>query len=158
MSVVVFIDGNNIFHSAKTVGVDIDYQKLLRLVAGSREVLRAIFYTHVDETERQRGFLLWMSRNGFRVVQKVSKEGKRADITAEMVTDMCMLSRHVQTVILVSGDEDFAYPLDLISREGVRVEVASFRSATASKLADVADRILDLELPENLELIKKTTA
>ena len=75
MRCAVFIDGNNIFHSARQLGFEVDYSRLLNLLVGrDRELLRAFFYTGVDETaDRQRGFLHWMRRNGFRVVQKPVK-------------------------------------------------------------------------------------
>ena len=72
MRCAVFIDGNNIFHSARQLGFEVDYAKLLAVLVGKdRELLRAFFYTGVDEgADRQRGFLHWMRRNGFRVIQK----------------------------------------------------------------------------------------
>ena len=65
--VAVFIDGNNLFHAARFHNIDIDYNKLLRVLLGDGRLLRAFFYTGVDVgAERQQGFLLWMRRNGFR--------------------------------------------------------------------------------------------
>ncbi|MGH9759304.1 MAG: NYN domain-containing protein, partial [Blastocatellia bacterium] len=66
----IFIDGNNLFHAARGVGVEIDYAKFLTFLRGESPLLRAFFYTGVDEkAERQQGFLLWMRRNGYRVVE-----------------------------------------------------------------------------------------
>ncbi len=67
----IFIDGSNLFYAALQLNIEIDYSKLLcYLTAGSR-LLRAFFYTGVDPTnEKQQGFLLWMRRNGYRVVPK----------------------------------------------------------------------------------------
>ena len=66
--VAVFIDGNNLFHAARFHNIDIDYNKLLRVLLGDGRLLRAFFYTGVDVgAERQQGFLLWMRRNGFPV-------------------------------------------------------------------------------------------
>ena len=155
MRVAVFIDGNNVFHTAKELGLEVDYKLLLDFVVDRRQLLRATFYTHSDDSERQRGFLLWMNRNGFKVVQKMPRErsGRKTDITPEAVADMCMLASHVDVIILISGDESFAYPVDLISKHGVRVEVASFKSALSSKLAEAADNVIDLD--NNIGLFKK---
>ena len=69
--ITIFIDGNNLFHAARSVGVEIDYAKFLNFLRGDSPLLRAFFYTGVDEkAERQQGFLLWMRRNGYRVVEK----------------------------------------------------------------------------------------
>lgn len=147
--VAVFIDGNNLFHAARFHNIDIDYNKLLRLLLGDGRLLRAFFYTGVDAgAERQQGFLLWMRRNGFRVVQKELKtfyDGTRkANLDVEIAVDMLSLAGRYDTAVLVSGDEDFVYALNAIAYKGCRVEVAGFRSNTAPRLIDVADYFIDL--------------
>jgi uncharacterized LabA/DUF88 family protein len=151
MRCAVFIDGNNIFHSARQLGFEVDYNRLLSTLVGKdRELLRAFFYTGVDEgADRQRGFLHWMRRNGFRVVQKpvkLERDGsRRAHLEVEITTDMLSYADKLDLVILVSGDEDFAYPLQALAQKGVRVEVAGFRSAMANKVMDAADRYIELD-------------
>ena len=147
--VAVFIDGNNLFHAARFHNLDIDYNKLLRVLLGDGRLLRAFFYTGVDAgAERQQGFLLWMRRNGFRVVQKELKtfyDGTRkANLDVEIAVDMLSLAGKYDTAILVSGDEDFVYALNAVAYKGCRVEIAGFRSNTAPKLIDVADFFIDL--------------
>jgi uncharacterized LabA/DUF88 family protein len=151
MRCAVFIDGNNIFHSARQLGFEVDYARLLAVLLGKdRELLRAFFYTGVDEgADRQRGFLHWMRRNGFRVVQKPVKQERdgtrRARLEVEITTDMLAYAEKVDLVILVSGDEDFAYPLQALTQKGIRVEVAGFRGAMANKVMDAADRYIELD-------------
>ena len=147
--VAIFIDGNNLFHAARFHNVDIDYNKLLRVLLGDGRLLRAFFYTGVDAgAERQQGFLLWMRRNGFRVVQKELKtfyDGTRkANLDVEIAVDMLSLAGRYDTAVLVSGDEDFVYAVNAVAYKGCRVEVAGFRSNTAPRLIDVADYFIDL--------------
>ena len=148
--VAVFIDGNNLFHAARFHNLDIDYNKLLRVLTWRWSALkRAFFYTGVDAgAERQQGFLLWMRRNGFRVVQKELKtffDGTRkANLDVEIAVDMLSLAGQYDTAVLVSGDEDFVYALNAVAYKGCRVEVAGFRSNTAPHLIDVADFFIDL--------------
>ena len=147
--VAVFIDGNNLFHAARFHAVDIDYNKLLRILLGDGRLLRAFFYTGVDAgAERQQGFLLWMRRNGFRVVQKELKtfyDGTRkANLDVEIAVDMLSLAGRYDTAVLVSGDEDFVYAINAVAYKGCRVEVAGFRSNTAPRLIDVSDFFIDL--------------
>ncbi len=156
--VAVFIDGNNLFHAARFHAIDIDYNKLLRVLLGDGRLLRAFFYTGVDAgAERQQGFLLWMRRNGFRVVQKELKtfyDGTRkANLDVEIAVDMLSLAGRYDTAVLVSGDEDFVYAINAVAYKGCRVEVAGFRSNTAPRLIDVADFFIDLG--EIAELIRK---
>ncbi len=147
--VAVFIDGNNLFHAARFHNIDIDYNKLLRVLLGDGRLLRAFFYTGVDVgAERQQGFLLWMRRNGFRVIQKQLKtfyDGTRkANLDVEIAVDMLSLAGRYDTAVLVSGDEDFVYAVNAVAYKGCRVEVAGFRSNTAPRLIDVADFFIDL--------------
>lgn len=156
--VAVFIDGNNLFHAARFHTIDIDYNKLLRVLLGDGRLLRAFFYTGVDAgAERQQGFLLWMRRNGFRVVQKELKtfyDGTRkANLDVEIAVDMLSLAGRYDTAVLVSGDEDFVYAINAVAYKGCRVEVAGFRSNTAPRLIDVADFFIDLG--DIAELIRK---
>jgi uncharacterized LabA/DUF88 family protein len=159
--VAVFIDGNNLFHAARFHNVDIDYNKLLRVLLGDGRLLRAFFYTGVDAgAERQQGFLLWMRRNGFRVVQKELKtfyDGTRkANLDVEIAVDMLSLAGKYDTAVLVSGDEDFVYAVNAVAYKGCRVEVAGFRSNSAPKLIDVADYFIDLG--EIAHMVKKDAA
>ena len=156
--VAVFIDGNNLFHAARFHNIDIDYNKMLRLLLGDGRLLRAFFYTGVDVgAERQQGFLLWMRRNGFRVVQKELKtfyDGTRkANLDVEIAVDMLSLAGRYDTAVLVSGDEDFVYAINAVAYKGCRVEVAGFRSNTAPRLIDVADFFIDLG--DMADLIRK---
>lgn len=148
--VAIFIDGNNLFHAARTIGIEVDYAKLLRMLCNKGTLLRAFFYTGVDENaSKQQGFLLWMKRNGYRVVQKELKvfpDGtKKANLDVEIAVDMLSLCGKYDTAILVSGDEDFAYAVNAVAYKGARVEVAGFRNNTSPKLIDVADRFIDLD-------------
>ena len=150
-NVCVFVDGNNIFHSAMQAGIQIDYTKLLAVLANGQDYTKAVFYTGSDETaDKQRSFLHWLTRNGWRVVKKPVKLDKdnvrRAHLELEMATDMLMsVLNGATTIILVSGDEDFAYTLGKIQDRDVRVIVAGYRGAMANKLLDVADEFIELD-------------
>ncbi len=148
--VAIFIDGSNLFYAALQLGIEIDYTKLLyRLTAGSR-LLRAFFYTGVDRTnEKQQGFLLWMRRNGYRVIAKdlvqLPDGSKKANLDVEIAVDLMALVGAYDTAVLVSGDGDLAYAVDAVSYRGARVEVVSLRSMTSDSLINVADRYIDLD-------------
>ncbi len=148
--VAIFIDGSNLFYAALQLGVEIDYTKLLyRLTAGAK-LLRAFFYTGVDRTnEKQQGFLLWMRRNGYRVIAKdlvqLPDGSKKANLDVEIAVDLMALVGSYDTAVLVSGDGDLAYAVDAVSYRGARIEVVSLRSMTSDSLINVADRYIDLD-------------
>jgi uncharacterized LabA/DUF88 family protein len=148
--VAIFIDGSNLFYAALQLGIEIDYTKLLCRLTGGSRLLRSFFYTGVDRTnEKQQGFLLWMRRNGYRVIAKdlvqLPDGSKKANLDVEIAVDMMALVGSYDTAVLVSGDGDLAYAVDAVSYRGVRVEVISLRAMTSDSLINVADRYIDLE-------------
>jgi uncharacterized LabA/DUF88 family protein len=158
--VAIFIDGSNLFYAALQLGIEIDYSKLLYRLTGGSRLLRSFFYTGVDRTnEKQQGFLLWMRRNGYRVIAKdlvqLPDGSKKANLDVEIAVDMMALVKAYDTAILVSGDGDLAYAVDAVSYRGARVEVVSLRSMTSDSLINVADRYIDLD--QIKEDIQKTS-
>ena len=148
--VAIFIDGANLFHAGLQLGLEIDYAKLLYCLTEKAKLLRAFFYTGVDRTnEKQQGFLLWMRRNGYRVVSKDLVQfpdgSKKANLDVEIAVDMINLAPYYDTAVLVSGDGDLAYAVNALSYQGVRVEVVSIRSMTSDSLIDVTDYFVDIE-------------
>lgn len=148
--VAIFIDGSNLFYAALQLGIEIDYSKLLYRLTGGSRLLRSFFYTGVDRTnEKQQGFLLWMRRNGYRVIAKdlvqLPDGSKKANLDVEIAVDMMALVGSYDTAVLVSGDGDLAYAVDAVSYRGARVEVVSLRSMTSDSLINVADRYIDLD-------------
>lgn len=148
--VAIFIDGSNLFYAALQLGIEIDYAKLLSRLTGGSRLLRSFFYTGVDRNnEKQQGFLLWMRRNGYRVISKdlvqLPDGSKKANLDVEIAVDMMSLVGSYDTAVLVSGDGDLAYAVNAVSYRGVRVEVVSLRSMTSDSLINVADRYIDLD-------------
>lgn len=148
--VAIFIDGANLFHAALQLGIEIDYAKLLCYLSQGGRLLRSFFYTGVDRSnEKQQGFLLWMRRNGYRVVTKdlilLPDGSKKANLDIEIAVDIMNLAPYYDTAILVSGDGDLAYAVNAVSYKGVRVEVVSVRSMTSDSLIDVTDCFIDLD-------------
>ena len=108
--VAVFIDGNNLFHAARFHNIDIDYNKLLRVLLGDGRLLRAFFYTGVDVgAERQQGFL-WgcvvTASVSFKGTEDIYDGTRKANLDVEIAVDMLSLGPY-DTAVLVSGDEDF---------------------------------------------------
>lgn len=147
--IAVFIDGSNLFYAALQLGIEINYTKLLRYLAGESRLLRSFFYTGVDSTnDKQQSFLLWMRRHGYRVVTKELTQlpdgSKKVDLNVEIAVDMMTLVNHYDTAILVSGNGDLAYAVNAVSYQGVRIELVSLRSMTSDILINYADYYTDL--------------
>lgn len=147
--IAIFIDGSNLFYAALHLSIEIDYAKLLAKLTRGRRLLRAYFYTGVDRAnDRQKGFLLWMRRNGYRVVTKEliqhTDGSTKANLDVEIVVDMMSLSHYCSTMVLLSGDGELTYAVNAIAYKGVQVELVSLHSMTSDSLINVADRYIDL--------------
>ena len=75
--VALFIDGANLYATAKTLGFDIDYKRLLGFFRKRSRLIRAIYYTALlDDAEYSpiKPLIDWLDYNGYKVVTKPAKE------------------------------------------------------------------------------------
>src|SRR6185312_2700903 len=75
--IALFIDGANLHATAKTLGFDIDYKRLLKEFEDRGSLLRAFYYTAIIEDQEYsslRPLTDWLSYNGYTVVTKAVKE------------------------------------------------------------------------------------
>ncbi len=160
--IAIFVDGSNLFYAAMQLGIEIDYTKLLCYLTQDSQLLRAFFYTGIDRVnDKQQGFLLWMRRNGYRVVTKdlvqLPDGSKKANLDVEIAVDMMTLADHYDTAVLVSGDGDLAYAVNAVSYRGARIEVVSLRSMTSDSLINVADQYTDVaDLKPYIQKVSRT--
>ena len=104
-NIALFIDGANLYATAKTLGFDIDYRRLLTEFQGRGTLLRAYYYTAVIEDQEFssiRPLIDWLDYNGFTVVTKPTKEfidasGRRkvkGNMDIELAVDAMELAAH----------------------------------------------------------------
>lgn len=150
----IFIDGASLYYAAQKLDIEIDYTKLLHELTKNNRFLRAFFYTCVDRTnEKQQGFLLWMRRNGYRVITRDLSQfdaSKKVNLDVEIAVDMMQLVGYCDTMILVTGDGSLSYAADCVSHKGIQIEVVSLRSMLSENLLHVCDRFTDLETLKHL--------
>src|SRR6202000_341607 len=75
--IALFIDGANLYATAKTLGFDIDYKRLLKEFQSRGTLLRAFYYTEIIEDQEYssiRPLIDWLDYNGYTVVTKATKE------------------------------------------------------------------------------------
>ncbi|MEM8611928.1 MAG: NYN domain-containing protein [Cyanobacteria bacterium P01_H01_bin.105] len=149
--VSIFIDAAHVFYAASTLGIEIDYSKLVSLLIPQGRLLRAYFYSGVDPNNaKQQGFLLWMKRNGYRVITKeitvketADSPHRTIDFCVEITTDMIEQAAFCDTVILVSGDGRFTRLLNHFTHSSTRTELVSLQSITNDRLLSEADSSTD---------------
>jgi uncharacterized LabA/DUF88 family protein len=153
--IALFIDGANLHSTAKTLGFDIDYKRLLKQFEGRGELLRALYYTAVIEDQEFssiRPLIDWLDYNGFTVVTKATKEfvdssGRRkvkGNMDIELTVDAMELAPHVDEIFLFSGDGDFRSLVEAVQRHGVRVTVISTIASHPPMIADELRRQADV--------------
>jgi uncharacterized LabA/DUF88 family protein len=162
----LFIDGANLYSSGKTLGVEVDYRKLLDEFRRRGQLVRAYYYTALIENEDYspiRPLVDWLQYNGFKVVTKPAKEftdstGRRrikGDMDVEITVDMLGLAPHVDHVVLFSGDGDLTRLVEAVQERGVRVSVVSSIKTQPPMIADELRRAADtfIELADLAELV-----
>src|ERR1700691_1767284 len=150
----LFIDGANLYATAKALGFDIDYKRLLKEFQSQGTLVRAFYYTAVIEDEEFssiRPLLDWLDYNGFTVVTKPTKEfidasGHRkvkGNMDIELAVNAMEFADHVDHIVLFSGDGDFRSLVEAVQRRGVRVTVVSTISSQPPIIADELRRQAD---------------
>ena len=158
--IAVFIDGANLYATAKTLGFDIDYKRLLKEFQSRGRLLRAFYYTAVIEDQEYssiRPLIDWLDYNGFTVVTKAAKEfvdatGRRkikGNMDIELAVDVMELAPFVDEIVLFSGDGDFRSLVEAVQRKGVHVTVVSTISIQPPMIADELRRQADVFLDLN---------
>ncbi|MET4424233.1 NYN domain-containing protein [Bradyrhizobium sp. RT3a] len=153
--IALFIDGANLYATAKTLGFDIDYKRLLGEFQSRGTLLRAFYYTAVVEDQEFssiRPLIDWLDYNGFTVVTKPTKEfidagGRRkvkGNMDIELAVSAMELAEHIDQMVLFSGDGDFRSLVEAVQRRGVRVTVISTIASQPPMIADELRRQADV--------------
>lgn len=155
----LFIDGANLYATAKSLGFDIDYRKLLTAFQGRGYLLRAYYYTALIEDQEYssiRPLIDWLDYNGYRVVTKPAKEftdsgGRRkikGNMDIELAVDAMEQAETADHLVIFSGDGDFKNLVAALQRRGRKVSVVSTLSTQPAMIADClrrqADNFIDL--------------
>lgn len=152
--VALFIDGANLYATARALDMEIDYKRLRAHFSQNSRLIRAFYYTAILEDQEYsplRPLVDWLDYNGFTLVTKPVKEftdenGNRkikGNMDIEIAVDMLNISDALDHVILFSGDGDFRRLLEAVQRRGVRVTVVSSNSTHPSMIADELRRQAD---------------
>ena len=164
----LFIDGANLYSTARALNFDIDYKKLLTEFSKKGVLVRAYYYTALIEDREYsplRPLVDWLDYNGYTLVTKNAKEftdamGRRkikGNMDIELAIDVLEMAEHLDHVILFSGDGDFRRLVEAVQRKGLRVSVVSTIKSSPPMVADELRRQADdfIELAELAPLIAR---
>ncbi len=157
--IALFIDGANLYATAKSLGFDIDYKRLLKEFQARGKLIRAFYYTALVEDQEYssiRPLVDWLDYNGYSVVTKPTKEfvdsfGRRkvkGNMDIELAVDAMEMAPFLDHIVLFSGDGDFRSLVEALQRKGVRVSVVSTNTTQPPMVADElrrqADEFIDI--------------
>lgn len=158
---VVFIDGPNLYATAKALGTAVDFKKWLaefKDVTRWGDVLRHVYFTAVpgtDEYNSIKPLIDWLVYNGFTLVTKPTKSftdeetGRRkvkGNMDVELTVEAMEMAKsgHMSDAVLVTGDGDFTALVLALKRMGIHVTVISTLKVSPPMIADELRRAADI--------------
>jgi uncharacterized LabA/DUF88 family protein len=153
--VAIFIDGSNLYHGLKNNfrRQDLDFTAFIAKLCGNRPLFRTYYYNVLqdpakwpDAHKEQQEFLdilnktpyLEIRLGGTKVASGIPVE-KGIDVMLATDLQLFAWNNFYDIAILVSGDADFVYAVQVVKNIGKHVEVAYFENAISKDLLDVAD-------------------
>lgn len=147
----VFIDTQNLYHSAKNLyHARVNFGNVLKDCVAGRQLIRARAYVVTTETAEEKSFFDALTKIGIETrtkdLQVFFGGAKKADWDVGLAVDAITAALKLDTIVLVTGDGDFVPLVEYLqTHAGCQVEVASFGRSTSGRLKEAADHFLDLD-------------
>ncbi len=149
-NIAIFVDSQNLYYSAKiSYGAKVNYEKLLKLITGERNLIKAYAYIVQPPEGDVKPFATSLEHIGY--IVKIKDVRTRADGSAKANWDMGIaldilgMIDYVDTIVLASGDGDFVPLVEFVKNKHKKVEIFSFPDNTAYDLKEKADRFEPLD-------------
>ncbi len=149
--VAVFIDTQNLYHSARHLyNARTNFANIVKNAIGDRSLVRAIAYVISTESGDEKSFFEALEKMGIEAktkdLQIFAGGAKKADWDVGLAIDAVKLAPKLDAVIIVSGDGDFIPLVQYLQiNEGCQVEVVAFGRSTSANLIEAADHFTDLD-------------
>ena len=149
--VAVFIDTQNLYHSAKNLyQAKVNFQNVLKDAVADRILVRAIAYVVTTESGEEQGFFEALSKIGIEAktkeLQVFAGGAKKADWDVGMAIDAIKMGPKLDAVVLATGDGDFVPAVEYLrTTSGCQVEAISFGRSSSSKLKEAVDEFVDMD-------------
>jgi uncharacterized LabA/DUF88 family protein len=148
--IFVFVDAANILYSQQTLHWRVDYKKLKEYLEKECDLKAIYFYTgRVGENHKQNSFIKKLESLGYIVKAKEVKRIKvsknsyewKGNLDVELTIDVLKNVDNFDSLVLMSGDSDFAPLLDAVKAQHKRVIVISTKDHISKELLDRAKYI-----------------
>lgn len=148
--VAIFIDVQNLYHSARSLHQKrVNFKEVLKAATAGRKLIRAIGYVVTTKTGTEKTFLDALEKIGLETRERPLQEfyggAKKANWDVGIVIDAIRAAEVVDVVVIISGDGDFVSLVDYLKNKGRQVEVMAFGRSTSGELRKVADDFIDLD-------------
>ncbi len=159
--VAVFIDAQNLYHTARHIYKSkVNFGAVVKDAVVDRSIIRSIAYVITTESGEEQSFFEALEKVGIETktkdLQIFAGGSKKADWDVGLAVDAIRMAPKLDSVILISGDGDFIPLVEYLQlNEGCQVEVVSFGKSTSAKLKEIADDFLDLDIDAKKYLIGK---
>ena len=159
-TVAVFVDAQNMYHSARNLyTAKVNFKELLKFAVAGRNLVKANAYVIKSDIHEEQGFFEALERSGYYLKMKdlqIFPGGmKKADWDVGIAIDAISMASKAEVMVFVTGDGDFIPLLEYLKHQGITVEVVAFRRSTSSKLIQAADKFYDLEEEVEKFLLRK---
>ncbi len=148
----VFIDTQNLYHSAKNLyRARVNFANVLKEALDGRILIRAIAYVVTTESGEEKAFFEALTKIGIETrtkdLQVFYGGAKKADWDVGMAVDAVKMAHRLDAVVLATGDGDFV-PLAeyLKNSHGIQVEVIAFGKSASLRLKEASDDFIDMSL------------
>ncbi len=147
----VFIDTQNLYHSAKNLyHARVNFEHVLDTAVAGRILIRAIAYVVTTESGEEAGFFEALANIGIETktkdLQVFMGGAKKADWDVGMAIDAIKLSPKLDAIVLATGDGDFVPLVEYLRiKEGCQVEVISFGRSSSGRLREAVDDFIDMD-------------
>ena len=148
--VAVFIDTQNIYHSARNLYKSyVNFANILKDAVADRRLVRAIAYVITSEAGDEKAFFEALNKIGIETktkdLQIFAGGAKKGDWDVGLAIDAITIAPRLDAVVIVSGDGDYVPLVEYLQKHsGIQVEVVSFGKSTSMKLKEAADDFVDL--------------
>lgn len=146
----IFIDAQNLYHSAKNLYKrKVNFGAIIKDAVDGRKLVRAIAYVITSEAGDEKNFFDALTKVGIETktkdLQVFSGGAKKADWDVGLAVDAITMAPKLDAVIILSGDGDFIPLVQYLQiHSGIQVEVASFGKSSSQKLKEVVNDFMDL--------------
>lgn len=157
----IFIDTQNLYHSAKNLyGAKVNFGQIVKDAVAGRALIRAIAYVVKTESGEEQSFFDALEKSGIETkvkdLQVFTGGAKKGDWDVGIAVDAITMAPKLDTVILVSGDGDFVPLAEYLQmNEGCQVEAISFGKSSSQRLKERVDEFFDLDAQPKRYLMRK---